>query len=252
MALDAAVQPLFQAFMTEPKVGPDLEMLQQEIGHRFSDPDLLRRALTHASAKDAAGRDAGLSTYQRLEFLGDRVLGLVVADMLVGRYDNATEGELSRRLARLVSGETCAEIGRALGLGRYMIVEGSVLKSGGKAADSLHADICESIIGAIYCDGGLEAARTFIESNWSDRINSMTGPLRDAKTELQEWAHKRDLSTPRYHEISRSGPDHAPVFEVEVIIDRFEGATAKGRSKREAEHKAAEAVLRREGIWSGQ
>lgn len=238
--------------MTERKGSPDLDTLQQEIGHRFSDPELLRRALTHASARDATGRDAGLSTYQRLEFLGDRVLGLVVADMLVGRYDNASEGELSRRLARLVSGETCAEVGRALGLGRYMIVEGSVLRSGGKAADSLHADICESIIGAIYCDGGLEPARAFIEHNWSDRINSMTGPLRDAKTELQEWAHKRDLPTPRYHEVTRSGPDHAPVFEVEVVIDRFDGATAQGRSKREAEHRAAETVLRREGVWSDQ
>lgn len=235
--------------MTGRKGTPDLDALQQEIGYRFSDSDLLRRALTHASANDATGRNAGLSTYQRLEFLGDRVLGLVVADMLVERYGNASEGELSRRLARLVSGETCADVGRTIGLGRYMIVEGSVLKSGGKAADSLHADICESVIGAIYRDGGLEAARTFIARLWSERVNSMTGPLRDAKTELQEWAHKRNLPTPRYSELSRSGPDHAPVFEVEVIVEGLDGATAQGRSKREAEHRVAEAVLRREGVW---
>jgi ribonuclease-3 len=238
--------------MTGRSQGTDLDRLQQEIGYRFSDPDLLRLALTHASATEVTGRHAGLSTYQRLEFLGDRVLGLVVADMLVEQYDSASEGELSRRLARLVSGETCADVGREMGLERYMIVDGNVLKGGGKAAHSLHADICESIIGAIYRDGGLEGARGFIERQWRDRVRSMTGPLRDAKTELQEWAHRRELPTPRYVEISRSGPDHAPTFEVEAVIEGIEGARAAGRSKRDAEHRAAEAILRREGVWSEQ
>jgi len=238
--------------MSERSVSAELEALQQEIGYRFAEPDLLRRALTHASANEATGKDAGLSTYQRLEFLGDRVLGLVVADMLVDQYSSASEGELSRRLARLVSGETCAEIGREMALDRFMIVDGSVLRGGGKASDGLHADICESIIGAVYRDGGLEAARGFIERFWSDRVSSMRGPLRDAKTELQEWAHRHELETPRYTEVSRSGPDHAPTFEVDVVIDTIEGARASGRSKREAEHRAAEAVLRREGVWSNQ
>jgi ribonuclease-3 len=235
--------------MTERPVRPELETLQQEIGYRFADADLLRRALTHASANEATGKDAGLSTYQRLEFLGDRVLGLVIADMLVEEYPSAPEGELSRRLARLVSGETCARVGRELALDRYMIVDGNVLKSGSKAATGLHGDICESIIGALYRDGGLEAARGFIEAQWNDRVRSMTGPLRDAKTELQEWAHRREFPTPRYEEISRKGPDHAPTFQVDVVIEGIEGARASGGSKREAEHKAAEAVLRREGIW---
>ncbi len=237
--------------MTEQTVAAEITALQRQIGYDFADAELLRRALTHASASDASGRDAGLATYQRLEFLGDRVLGLVIADMLAAQYPDASEGELSRRLARLVSGETCAEIGREMGLERYMFVDGHVLR-GGKAADSLHADICESIIGALYEDGGLEAARGFIEAMWRDRVMSMSGPLRDAKTELQEWAHRRDLATPNYREISRSGPDHAPTFQIEVEIDGIDGASASGSSKRQAEQKAAETVLRREGVWADQ
>jgi len=238
--------------MTERSVASEISALQRQIGHTFADPDLLRRALTHASGSDASGKDAGLATYQRLEFLGDRVLGLVIADMLAAQYSSASEGELSRRLARLVSGETCAEVGREMDLERFMIVDGNVLRSGGKAADGLHADICESIIGALYMDGGLDAARGFIETLWRDRVMSMTGPLRDAKTELQEWAHRRDLATPGYREISRSGPDHAPTFEIAVEIEGLEGATASGSSKRGAEQSAAETVLRREGVWTDQ
>jgi ribonuclease-3 len=238
--------------MTGRSANSELRSLEDRIGHRFADPEILRQALTHASANQATGKDAGLSTYQRLEFLGDRVLGLVIADMLALQYPTAAEGELSRRLARLVSGETCAEIGREIELEVYMIVDSNVLRNGGKAASGLHADICESIIGALYRDGGLPAARAFIERLWQPRVQSATGPLRDAKTELQEWAHRQDLPTPHYQEISRSGPDHAPTFKVEVVIDEIKGEKADGRSKREAEHRAAESVLRREGVWGDQ
>ena len=230
---------------------PDIEALQERIGYRFAEPELLIRALTHASAVEAARDDSGQVTYQRLEFLGDRVLGLVIAHMLARHFPDASEGELSRRLARLVNRETCAQIGRELNLERFMIVDENVLR-GGKAADGLHADMCESIIGALYLDGGLAAARSFVEEVWADRIVSEAGSLRDAKTELQEWAHKTGLPTPRYQEISRSGPDHAPTFEVEVLIDGSEGASASGGSKREAEHGAAETVLRREGVWKNR
>ena len=235
--------------MTDGVAAADIRALEKRLDHDFADPDLLVRALTHASATDGAAKDAGRATYQRLEFLGDRVLGLVIADMLARQYPDAAEGELSRRLARLVSGETCAEVGRELELEDFMIVEGHVLR-GGKAADGLHADVCESIIGALYVDGGLEIARKFIEAAWSERVSSDTGPLRDAKTELQEWAHRMGLPTPRYREVSRTGPDHAPTFRIEVMIDGTEGAIAKGGSKREAEHRAAEFVLLREGIWA--
>ena len=235
--------------MTTQRLLPDINALQSRLGHEFADPDLLIRALTHASATEQRGKEPVQATYQRLEFLGDRVLGLIIAHKLAGIYPGASEGELSKRLARLVSGETCAEIGRELELDRFMIADGNVLR-GGKAVEGLRADMCESIIGALYLDGGLDVAREFVETAWADRIVSHEGPLRDAKTELQEWAHRKGYATPRYRELSRSGPDHAPTFEIEVIVDGTEGANASGSSKREAEHCAAETVLRRENIWT--
>lgn len=248
MAVDFAPRSFLHPIMIAQQLMPDIAALQARIGYEFADPGLLVRALTHASATEPAANDNGPATYQRLEFLGDRVLGLVIADMLARQFPDASEGELSRRLARLVSREACAEIGHELELERFMIVDENVLR-GGKAAEGLRADVCESIIGALYLDGGLEAARRFVETVWTDRIISNAGPLRDAKTELQEWAHRSGLATPRYREISRSGPDHAPTFRIEVIIDGTDGASARGSSKREAEHGAAEIVLRREGIW---
>lgn len=226
----------------------DLRALEQRLGHEFAEKSLLVAALTHASARSA--RNGGDDTYERLEFLGDRVLGLAIADMLVERFGEASEGDLARRLARLVSGETCAEVARAMSLDRHVRVAEGTLKGGDRAAAGILADACEAVIGALYRDGGLEAARRTIERYWRDALESMQGPLRDAKTELQEWAHRRNFETPRYHEVGRSGPDHAPEFVVEVVIAGAEGAQAKGRSKREAEQEAAEIVLRREGVWT--
>ena len=225
----------------------DLKSLEATLGYSFGNQDLLRRALTHASAISSSAPDGG--TYQRLEFLGDRVLGLVVADMLDQRFPEAPEGELSRRLARLVSGETCAEVAREMRLPNFLRIGGSV-KGGGAATPSVLGDVCESVIGAVYRDGGLAAAQRLVERYWRPRIETMSGPLRDAKTELQEWAHRRGFETPVYLEVRRSGPDHAPEFVIEVQVAGVESERALGRSKREAEHEAAAAVLRREGVWS--
>lgn len=226
----------------------DLRALEQRLGHSFAEKSLLVAALTHASAR--SGRHGNGDTYERLEFLGDRVLGLAIADMLVERFPAASEGELARRLARLVSGETCAEAARAMALDRHIRVAHGTLKGGDRAAAGILADACEAVIGALYRDGGLEPARRVIERYWGAELESMLGSLRDAKTELQEWAHRRNFETPHYHEVGRSGPDHAPEFIIEVVIAGAEGAQAKGRSKREAEQEAATIVLKREGVWT--
>jgi ribonuclease-3 len=223
----------------------DPRHLEETLGHAFGNKDLLIRALTHASATN--GGDAG-NTYQRLEFLGDRVLGLVVADVLVERFPDAPEGELSRRLARLVSRETCAEVAGEMQLAKYLKVGGGP-RGRSPATPGVLADVCEAVIAAIYRDGGLSAARRTVERYWLPRIESMSGPLRDAKTALQEWAHTRGAETPAYTEVSRSGPDHAPEFEVEVSVGQMLPGRGRGRSKREAEQQAAAAVLRREGVW---
>lgn len=220
------------------------------LGYKFRDPGLLIRALTHASALAESGNHDPAATYQRLEFLGDRVLGLVIADMLISAYRQDVEGELARRLARLVSGETCAEVAGEMGLGPYVRLGGSLARKRAGSASGVLSDVCESVIGALYCDGGLDAARPVIERYWRERMMAMSGSLRDAKTELQEWVHRQGLATPRYRELSRSGPDHAPVFEIEVVIDGIAGAIGSGNSKREAEQGAAEVVLRRDGVWS--
>ncbi len=223
----------------------DLRRLEDKLSHVFGDRELLVRALTHASAID--GNSAG-RTYQRLEFLGDRVLGLVVTDILVEGFPDAREGDLSRMLSKLVSRDTCAEVADEMVLAEHVLVGGGP-KGRSPATRSVLADVCESLIGAIYRDGDLDAARRMIERYWLPRIESMRGPLRDAKTALQEWAHQRGLDAPLYAEVSRSGPDHAPEFEIEARVADAEPGRGSGRSKREAEQAAAEAVLRREGVW---
>ncbi len=222
--------------------------LEEKLGHRFANPKLLDRALTHASAVAGRARRQP-ETYQRLEFLGDRVLGLVIADALTERFPDAPEGELSRRLARLVSRETCTEVAEAMTLVEHLKMGGSVRMGGAGATPSVLADVCEAVIAAVYRDGGLEAARALVERYWGQRIELARGPLRDAKTELQEWAHKRGFDMPSYVEVQRTGPDHRPEFEIEVSVGGVEPARARGGSKREAEHDAAATLLRREGVW---
>jgi len=219
--------------------------LEKTIGYRFSDPELLERALTHISAVKGAGR---ASSYQRLEFLGDHVLGLAISEMLFAAFPKADEGELSRRLADLVRRETCADVARAVDLGASLRLGASESRTGGRARGAILADVCESLIGAIFLDGGYKAALTFVERFWAERMRKPARPLRDPKTVLQEWAQARGLPTPSYREVERTGPHHDPEFRVAVSLPEREPAEGKGRSKRAAEQAAALALLAREGV----
>jgi ribonuclease-3 len=225
----------------------DHKALEARLGYRFADPDLLDRALTHSSAISPGKRIA--QSYQRLEFLGDRVLGLVIADLLYRRLPKANEGELSRSLNALVRKETCAAIARQLNLGPELNLGDSEARTGGAEKEAILGDVTESVIGAIYCDGGLGRAYEMIESFFGDMTGVAGTDRADAKTTLQEWAQARGLEPPAYIETERSGPDHAPLFTISVRIAGFEPLVASGPSKKLAEHKAAEAFLLREKVW---
>ncbi|MEM1138985.1 MAG: ribonuclease III [Pseudomonadota bacterium] len=215
-----------------------IEALQDRLGYRFADVAWLQEALTHSSA--AGARTAA---NERLEFLGDRVLGLVCSERLFRQYPDDTEGELAVRFNALVRKEACAEIAQALDLGAALRMDGSEARTGGRKKAGLLADACEAVIAAIYIDGGLEAARTFIETQWAGAFDAIATLERDPKTELQEWTQERWTTTPVYASIGRSGPDHKPEFEVEVSIPSGERAVGKGASKRIAEKAAAKALL---------
>ena len=197
---------------------------------------MLEQALTHISALSGARNRA--ASYQRLEFLGDHVLGLVVSDMLFHAFAKADEGEMSRRLADLVRKEACADVGRAIELG-------AVIRLGASEADA-----CEAMIGAVFIDGGYPAAAALVERLWSERMHQPARPLRDSKTVLQEWAQARGLPTPAYREVERKGPDHDPEFRVSVELPDLAPAEGLGRSKRAAEQAAAAAMLTRAGVKS--
>jgi ribonuclease-3 len=220
---------------------------EERIGHRFKDPALLEQALTHVSAL-ARIRQRGGSSYQRLEFLGDHVLGLIVSDMLFRNFPRADEGELSRRLADLVRKEACADVARTIGLGEAIRLGASESNAGGRDRTAILADVCEALIGAVYVDGGYEAAAALIGRLWEERMRSPVRPLRDAKTVLQEWAQGRGLPTPAYREVERTGPHHNPEFRVAVDVPALQSAEGRGRSKRAAEQAAAAAMLTREGV----
>jgi ribonuclease-3 len=221
--------------------------LEARLGYRFADPELLDRALTHSSAVSPGKRIA--NSYQRLEFLGDRVLGLVVADLLYRRLPKANEGELSRALNALVRKETCAAIARQLELGSELNLGDSEARTGGAEKDAILGDVTEALIGAIYCDGGLGRAYELIEGFFGEQLGVANSDRADAKTTLQEWAQGRGLEPPNYVETERTGPDHAPEFTIAVRIAGFEQLAATGPSKKLAEHKAAERFLVREKVW---
>jgi ribonuclease-3 len=223
--------------------------LEARLGYKFADPELLDKALTHSSAIAPAKRIA--QSYQRLEFLGDRVLGLVVADMLYRKFPKATEGDLSRSLNALVRKETCAMIARELHLGGDLILGDSEARTGGAEKDAILGDVIEAVLGAVYIDGGLGPAFEIIERLFGEHIGQSGTERADAKTTLQEWAQGRGLEPPAYVEISRQGPDHAPEFTIAVKLNGFAELTATGPSKKLAEHKAAEAFLVRERVWQG-
>jgi ribonuclease III len=220
--------------------------LETRIGYRFGDVALLNCALTHISALKGPRNRAG--SYQRLEFLGDHVLGLVISDMLFRGFPKADEGELSRRLADLVRKETCAEIAVTIELGSAIKLGSSEVNAGARKRPAILADVCEALIGAAYLDGGYAAASALVERLWQARMQAKAQPPRDPKTVLQEWAQARGLPTPAYREVARSGPDHDPEFRVAVQLPQFAPAEGSGRSKRAAEQAAAAAMLAREGV----
>jgi ribonuclease-3 len=226
----------------------DLTAFEQRVGYRFKDPALLEQALTHISALSGARNRA--ASYQRLEFLGDHVLGLVVSDMLFRAFAKADEGEMSRRLADLVRKEACADVGRAIDLGAAIRLGASEANAGGRGRTAILADACEALIGAVFIDGGYPAAAALVEGLWSERMRRPARPLRDSKTVLQEWAQARGLPTPAYREVERKGPDHNPEFRVAVELPDLAPAEGLGRSKRAAEQAAAAAMLTRAGVKS--
>jgi ribonuclease-3 len=225
--------------------------IEARIGYRFSDPALLMTAFTHVSALNPATRHRA-DSYQRLEFLGDHVLGLIVSDMLYRAYPRADEGDLSKRLADLVRKESCAEVGKSLGL-LDDIKLGAVgaLLAQNRLRKSVVGDICEAVIGAIFVDGGYQAAAQFVERNWTERMRKPRRPPRDPKTMLQEWAQGKGLPTPVYREIERTGPHHDPQFRVSVELPGLAPAEGIGGSKRAAEKAAASAMIVREGVAGG-
>lgn len=218
--------------------------LEQRLGYSFKDKALLAMALTHVSAIPTQK----IKSYQRLEFLGDRVLGLVVSNMLYTSFRGAEEGELSRRLAELVRKESCTEVARCWEVGSYLRLGEGEHASGARDNHAILADVCEAIVGAVFLDGGFDAARTLVESAFSARMHAPRRPLRDAKTSLQEWAQGRGLAAPTYEIVKRTGPDHAPHFRVAVTVENMPSAEGEGTSKRNAEQNAASSFLSREGI----
>jgi ribonuclease III len=221
----------------------DVRAVEARIGHVFADRNLIAVALTHVSA--AAGRKR--ETYQRLEFLGDRVLGLAVSGMLYEAFPEAGEGELSRRLAGLVRKESCAEAALAWGVDSSVLL-GEIEQQASPPNMTILADVCEAIIGAVFLDAGYEAAKAVVIAAFGERMHSPGRPLRDPKTELQEWAQARGLAAPLYRETARFGPDHAPEFTISVEVRGYRNAEAKGFAKRLAEQAAAAAFIAREGI----
>ena len=222
------------------KLSADLLAFQGRLGHNFRTPELLVRAVTHASISSSTRPDN-----QRLEFLGDRVLGLVMAEALLAADEQAAEGLLAPRFNALVRKETCADIARALSLGEVLKLGRSEMMSGGRRKEALLGDAMEAVIAAVYLDAGFAAARDVVLRLWQDRITAVEVDARDPKTALQEWAQARAQTPPMYTALGREGPDHQPVFTVEVRLASGEAETAKAGTKRAAEQAAAKALLAR-------
>jgi ribonuclease-3 len=220
------------------------QALTARLGHAFADADLIERALTHASV---ARHDGKRRDNEVLEFIGDRVIGLLAAERLAADHPTAAEGELAVRLNGLVSTAACAQVARSAGLGPALRLAASESKAGGRDKDSILADACEAVMAAVYLDGGLEAARRAFLSLWAELLAAPAPTdARDPKTTLQEWAQGQGMPLPSYAVTARSGPDHAPLFTVEVQVEGLAPALAQGRSRQAAEKAAAAAFLARE------
>lgn len=208
------------------------------MGHSFSRPELLVRAVTHSSMSSPTRQDN-----QRLEFLGDRVLGLVMAEALLEHDKSASEGQLAPRFNALVRKEACADVAREIDLGAALKLGRSEMMSGGRRKQALLGDAMEAVIAAVYRDAGFDVARAMILRLWGSRVQSVEADARDPKTSLQEWAQARKLPPPKYEMVKRSGPDHAPVFTISVQLENGMAAEATDNSKRKAEQAAAKAML---------
>ncbi|MGR3435142.1 MAG: ribonuclease III [Shimia sp.] len=220
------------------RLSADLAAFEGRLGHTFADPALLITALTHASLSSPTRADN-----ERLEFLGDRVLGLVMAEALIAADEAASEGQIAPRFNALVRKETCAEVARAIDLGAVLKLGRSEQLSGGRRKEALLGDAMEAVLAAIYRDGGLDAARAAVLRLWGDRIARVEPDARDAKTALQEWAQARGLPPPSYDVTDRSGPDHAPTFTIRATLRDGRHASATANAKRHAEQAAARALL---------
>ncbi|MDR6267234.1 MULTISPECIES: ribonuclease III [Rhodobacterales] len=220
------------------KLAAELREFSVRLGHDFSDPEVLIQAVTHSSLSSATRSDN-----QRLEFLGDRVLGLVIAEALSDRDPTASEGLMAPRFNALVRKETCADIARDLDLGAALKMGRSEMISGGRRKQAILADAMEAVIAAVYRDAGFDVARALILRLWDSRIDAAKDDARDAKTTLQEWAQARGMKPPQYVEVGRTGPDHAPMFEIEAQLSNGLSGQGSAESKRNAQQEAAKAVL---------
>ena len=220
------------------KLSAELKAFQDRLGHQFQRPELLSQAVTHASMS-SANRDDN----QRMEFLGDRVLGLVMAEALLALDKGATEGQLAPRFNALVRKETCADVARELDLGAVLRLGRSEMLSGGRRKQALLGDAIEAVIAAVYLDAGFGTAKALILRHWGARLHEVEDDARDPKTALQEWAQARGLKPPRYEQVRRDGPDHAPVFTIAARLSTGESHEATAGSKRQAEQAAARSLL---------
>lgn len=229
---------------------PLADALTALTGHAFQDPARLDRALTHASARNNPRHGSVSGDYERLEFLGDRVLGLAVAELLFREFPEADEGEMSVRLNALVRTETLAELADEIGVTDHIRTGLEMAPRAARKQKNLKADVMEALIATIYLDGGMGAVAPFITRFWAGRARHELADRRDAKTELQEWSHQNLGQPPLYQMRDREGPDHAPVFTVSVSLSDGKTAHGTGRSKRDAEQSAARALLLAAGLWT--
>ncbi len=219
------------------------QSLQAHIGYKFKSPDILQRALTHGSMGDGKA----VADNERLEFLGDRVLGLIVAEFLFEEDQSQSEGQMARRLNALVRKEACAKAAMAANIGPALYLSKAEEKNGGREKLSILGDACEAVLAALYLDGGLDAAKNFFYRFWDEQLSDISSGVKDPKSTLQEWALSHGHELPKYKMLGRTGPDHRPEFQVEVLLGKFNAQGVAG-SKQEAERLGAKALLVKIGV----
>jgi ribonuclease-3 len=220
-----------------------VDKIEKALSYKFKDSNLLQEALTHPSISKMESEEKNFFNYERLEFLGDAVLGMVIAELLIKKYPNEKEGELAKRQAGLVGGEALTEIGNQLNIGRFIRMTQGEETMGGRDNSSNIENALEAIIGAIYMDSGFDSAKGFITKHWESLVENMKIPPKDPKTELQEWSQGRGLAIPEYKIVKTTGPSHSPFFEVKVTVEGLEPVVSEGHSKKEAEKNAARLLL---------